>query len=131
MAKDSFIAEMNQVYRNAEDLLCSSDCPCGLRLSVTDLNPGPVMPPDGGWEDGDGPLRMLRFETADDGPTKVSNCPNYLEKVFGGDEDKQWQYEEIFAKVEEGQVCSGICNQIDDEALDYFLFSNINDGVPT
>ena len=30
------------------------------------------------------------------GPTSVPKCPDYLDEVYGGDDDKQWQFEELF-----------------------------------
>ena len=39
--KNSLLAEVNQVYHNAEELLCSNECPCGYRGAVPDsLNDG-------------------------------------------------------------------------------------------
>ena len=51
--------------------------------------------------------------------------------VFGGDEDKQWQFEGVLAALEDAHTCSGICRGIDDDKpLDLFVFANLNDGRP-
>jgi len=139
VAPNSFLAEINQVYRNADALLCSDECPCGLRGSLASMGIGPVMPPDGGWpvdnndplpDDDDDLPRMLRYNIEDNGPTSVRKCPTYLDRVYGGDEDKQWQYEEVFQQLEEDTECSGICDGLDDSPYEFFLFSNVNNGEP-
>lgn len=107
--EDSFINEMNHVYKSARSVMCGAKCPCGMHL---DTKPTGIV-------------------LDNDGPTSVDRCTDYyMSDVFGGDEEKQWQFEEAFAKMEEEHVCSGICNGVNDEALDIFLFSNVNDGLP-
>lgn len=126
LPQNSLLAEINQVYHNAEGLLCTTECPCAFRGGLNDFDTGlgPAIPSDGGNR------RSLRFVTDPVGPTTVRKCATYKDRVFAGDEDKLWQYEEIFMQVEEDHACSGICMGIDDKPFDYFLFSNVNDGVP-
>ena len=89
--------------------MCGAKCPCGMLIE-----PKPTG---------------IVIEA--DGPTSVDRCEDYyMEDVFGGDEDKQWHFEEAFAMIEEEHVCSGICNGVNDEPLNIFLFSNVNDGLP-
>ena len=40
ISPDSFFREVHQVYKNAAGLLCSAECPCGLRLNPNDGNLG-------------------------------------------------------------------------------------------
>ena len=109
IAEDSFINEMNQIYKSARSVLCSAKCPCGMLLEV---KPAGII-------------------TDNLGPTSVDRCEEYYMKdVFGNDEDKEWQFASAFALIEEEHVCSGICNGVNDDPLDIFLFSNVNDGLP-
>ena len=100
---------MNQIYRRARSVMCDEKCPCGMLLET----------------------KPLGIVTDNEGPTSVDRCEKYyMSDVFGDDEDKRWQFEEAFALIEEEHVCSGICNGVNDEPLDIFLFSNVNDGLP-
>lgn len=83
---NSLLAEINQVYHNAEALLCTLECPCGFRGGLTDFNGGvePAVPAD------DGDRRSLRFVTDPAGPTTVRKCATYKDRVYAGDEDKLW-----------------------------------------
>jgi hypothetical protein len=63
----SFLADMNQVYKNANDLLCTADCPCGLRPFMRDDSwmkdkPTEVTPAD------DTPADTIDETPADDTP---------------------------------------------------------------
>mmetsp|Transcript_21150 Transcript_21150/g.26070 ORF Transcript_21150/g.26070 Transcript_21150/m.26070 type:complete len:211 (+) Transcript_21150:37-669(+) len=75
IAEDSFLAEADLVYDNANNLLCSARCPCALRGEVRNL-------------EADNQLRILKYFKDRDGPTSVPKCDSYLDKVYGGDEDK-------------------------------------------
>lgn len=119
--KNSLLAEINQVYHNAESLLCTAECPCAYRSG------GTWYPTDQANAGGD---RMLALVTDPVGPTNVRKCATYNDRVYSGDEDKLWQYEEVFMAIEEDHDCSGICLGIDEKPYDYHLFSNVNDGVP-
>ena len=66
----------------------------------------------------------------DAGPTVVRKCNSYLDDVYYGDEDKLWQFEELFERLEEDFECSGICTGIEDDPLSLYVFSNVNNGSP-
>ena len=124
---DSFLKEVNHIYRNASTLLCNQDCPCGLRDGVGGIR---LLSEFDDYTDGNY-LRQLRVFKDENGPTSVDQCPAYIDKVMQGDEDKQWQFEDAFAMIEREDKCSGICNGIEDQPVDFYLFSNINDGIPS
>ena len=113
ISPDSFLAEANTVYNKANDLLCSSECPCALRGEVNDEN-----------------RRQLRVFKDANGPTSVPKCTTFEQSVYGNDDDKVWQFTELLAELEDVHSCAGICNNLDEKPFDYYLFSNINDGVP-
>ena len=72
---DSFINEMNNIYKSARNVMCSAKCPCGMLL---EQKPAGII-------------------TDSEGPTSVERCTEYyMEDVFKNDEDKQWQFEEAF-----------------------------------
>lgn len=124
---DSFLKEVNHIYRNASSLLCNQDCPCGLRDGVGGIR---LLSEFDDYTDGNY-LRQLRVFKDDNGATSVDQCPAYIDKVMQGDDDKQWQFEDVFAMIERDNKCSGICNGIEDQPVDFYLFSNINDGIPS
>ena len=124
---DSFLKEVNHIYHNASNLLCSASCPCGLRDG---LDGRMLSEFDNNGDDELDHLRQLRVFKEAEGATSVDKCGHYLQKVFNDDEDKQWQFQDVLEEMEEDNQCSGICNGIEDAPADFFLFSNVNDGVP-
>lgn len=51
--------------------------------------------------------------------------------MYGGDDDKQWQFEDLLAELEDVHQCSGICSGYDDkDPFEIFIYSNINNGDP-
>ena len=74
--EDSFLNEINEIYKSARSVMCGAKCPCGMLLET---KPSGIV-------------------TDKDGPTSVDHCDAYyMTDVFGGDEDKEWQFAEAFA----------------------------------
>ena len=55
VAEDSFLNEMNLIYKSARSVMCGAKCPCGMRLET----------------------KPLGIVIDDDGPTSVERCSNY------------------------------------------------------
>lgn len=87
---DSFLAEANTVYKKANDLLCSAECPCALRGDVTD-----------GRQLTQHDSRHLKLVKDAKGPTSVPKCVTFESRVYGSDEDKAWQFSELLAELED------------------------------
>ena len=124
ISPNSFLAEVNTIYKSASDLMCSQSCPCALRGGVDD---GRVLQTEKKLQS---QRRQLKTFKDANGPTSVPKCDKYTQRVFGNDDDKEHQFTEFFASLEETHSCSGICDGIDEKNFDLYLFSNINDGDP-
>ena len=109
---------MNSVYKKAENLLCSSACPCALRGEVNDGSGARLL-----WRD-------LKVVLDAKGPTTVRKCPTFSKDVFSNEMDKQTQFTELLSNIEEEHQCSGICQGVDETGFERYTFSNINDGDP-
>ena len=111
--QDSFIREANVIYGNADKLLCSNDCPCDLREDAVS-----------------GAITSARIHKDPAGAKTVRLCATYEANIYGGDEDKLWQFEQQLMDLEEQSQCSGICDRTDEVPLALFYFSNVNNGEP-
>jgi len=72
---DSFLKEVNHIYHNASNLLCSASCPCGLRDG---LDGRMLSEFDNHGDDELDHLRQLRVFKEAEGATSVDKCGHYL-----------------------------------------------------
>lgn len=102
--KSGMIYELDQIFVGGQDILCTDKCPCNVDSGIFSTEVAATM------------------ETNDMGATRLDQCPYESSVVNSAQRAKYYPILEI---LETDWQCAGFCTD-----GDYYLFSDVRNGVP-